>query len=51
MSHAPRQEPWLEPLEIRRYDALLTWAGRATFVYRDPPVRAEGRGICRHGEL
>jgi hypothetical protein len=51
MSYAPRQEPWLEPLEIRRYDALLTWAGRATFVYRDPPACAEGRGVCRRGEL
>jgi hypothetical protein len=50
MSYAPRQEPWLEPLKICRYDALLTWAGRATFVYRDPPAFANGRGICPRGE-
>jgi hypothetical protein len=50
MSYAPRQEPWLEPLEIRRYDALLMWADGAMFVYRDPPASAKRWRICRRGE-
>jgi len=42
MSYAPRQEPWLEPVEVRRYDALLAWGDRAVFVYRDPAACADG---------
>lgn len=44
MSYAPRQEPWFEPVEVRRYDARLAWAGRAVFVYRNPPACATGGG-------
>jgi hypothetical protein len=51
MSYGLRQEPSLEPLKIRRYGALVTWACRATFVYRDPSACAKGRGICRRGAL
>jgi hypothetical protein len=42
MSYAPREEPWLEPVEIRHYDALLAWADRSVFVYRNPPACAGG---------
>jgi hypothetical protein len=42
MSYARRQERWLEPLEIRCYHALLAWAKRSLFVYRNPAACADG---------
>ena len=38
MSFAPRSEPWLELVDVRRYQAFLLWGDRRLFVYRNPPA-------------